>query len=67
MKLGSCCPGSGHIAGIVNPPAKHNKYGYCTNDACPADPEEWLKDSKPHEGSWWPEWTGWLKQLAIRN
>ena len=51
--------GSGHIAGVVNPPDA-NKYGYWTKDACPEDPEEWLKDAVPHKGSWWPEWIKWL-------
>jgi polyhydroxyalkanoate synthase len=55
--------GSGHIAGIVNPPAA-NKYGYWTNDACPADPEQWFKSAAQHEGSWWPEWIQWLAQYG---
>ena len=52
---------SGHIAGIINPPGA-KKYGYWTNDCekCPAAPEDWLKDAKQHEGSWWPEWLRWL-------
>jgi polyhydroxyalkanoate synthase subunit PhaC len=57
-----CLSRSGHIAGIVNPPAK-KKYGYWTNNVskCPADPEAWLKNATKHEGSWWPEWYEWLK------
>jgi len=51
--------GSGHIAGIINPPAA-NKYGYWTNDACPPDPENWFKTAEQHVGSWWPEWMEWL-------
>jgi polyhydroxyalkanoate synthase len=53
--------GSGHIAGIINPPAA-GKYGYWTNDSCPADPDEWFEAATAHQGSWWPEWTGWLDQ-----
>ncbi|MDD3183452.1 MAG: class I poly(R)-hydroxyalkanoic acid synthase [Alphaproteobacteria bacterium] len=60
-----CLSGSGHIAGVVNPPAK-KKYGYWTNDTakCPADPEAWLKSAQKHDGSWWPEWAKWLEQYA---
>ncbi|MFO1068026.1 MAG: class I poly(R)-hydroxyalkanoic acid synthase [Geminicoccaceae bacterium] len=50
--------GSGHIAGIVNPPAS-GKYGYWTNDDLPADPEVWLAGSTHHEGSWWTDWSAW--------
>ena len=51
---------SGHIAGIVNPPAK-KKYGHYVNDDWPDDPEVWLENADFHEGSWWPEWDSWLK------
>ena len=45
--------GSGHIAGVVNPPAA-SKYGYWTNDELPADPEEWLAGrDRSIAGSWW--------------
>ncbi len=50
--------GSGHIAGIVNPPAA-NKYGFWTNDALPADPDEWLAGATQHPGSWWEDWAVW--------
>jgi len=53
--------GSGHIAGIVNPPTK-NKYGFWTNDELPATPEEWLEGAQPHEGSWWPHWQQWITE-----
>ncbi|MFB4205445.1 Poly(3-hydroxyalkanoate) polymerase subunit PhaC [wastewater metagenome] len=53
--------GSGHIAGIVNPPEK-NKYGYWTNRNMPTDPDKWLDGATYHEGSWWPEWLRWLAQ-----
>ena len=59
--------GSGHIAGIVNPPDA-NKYGYWTNDApCPVDAETWLQNATPHKGSWWPEWLKWLNRYAGEN
>jgi polyhydroxyalkanoate synthase len=50
--------GSGHIAGIVNPPAS-GKYGYWTNDALPPDPDEWLASAEQHDGSWWEDWARW--------
>ncbi|MBW7902812.1 MAG: class I poly(R)-hydroxyalkanoic acid synthase [Rhodocyclaceae bacterium] len=56
--------GSGHIAGIVNPPAA-NKYGYWTNDALPETPEEFLAGATQHPGSWWTDWQQWL--LALPN
>ncbi|WP_027966283.1 class I poly(R)-hydroxyalkanoic acid synthase [Halomonas halocynthiae] len=51
--------GSGHIAGIVNPPHK-NKYGYWTNDELPETHEQWLEGAEAHEGSWWPHWQNWM-------
>ncbi|HSD54664.1 MAG TPA: class I poly(R)-hydroxyalkanoic acid synthase, partial [Burkholderiales bacterium] len=54
--------GSGHIAGIVNPPAA-NKYGYWTNEALPATPEEFQKSATQREGSWWNDWQTWLEGL----
>jgi polyhydroxyalkanoate synthase len=55
--------GSGHIAGVVNPPAAE-KYGYWTNAECPEDPEEWVTGATAHKGSWWPEWVKWLNPYA---
>jgi polyhydroxyalkanoate synthase len=53
--------GSGHIAGIVNPPAA-NKYSYWSNPKLPAEPEAWLKGASQHPGSWWSDWDGWIAQ-----
>ena len=50
--------GSGHIAGVVNPPAS-GKYGYWTNPELPPDPEVWLAGATHHEGSWWNDWAAW--------
>ena len=50
---------SGHIAGVVNPPAA-NKYCYWTNSKAPATPAEWFDGAERHEGSWWPDWGRWL-------
>ena len=57
--------GSGHIAGVINPPIPDKpKYGYWMNDVLPASPDEWLENADQHEGSWWPEYTAWLSQGA---
>ena len=49
---------SGHIAGVVNPPAAR-KYGYYTG-ALAASPDAWLEAATAHEGSWWPDWGAWV-------
>jgi len=54
--------GSGHIAGIVNPPAA-NKYGFWTNDALPATPDAFQQTAKQNEGSWWTDWQAWIDVL----
>ena len=51
--------GSGHIAGVVNPPVA-KKYGYWTNDKKAKTAEDWLKGAKEHPGSWWTDWDAWL-------
>ncbi len=64
--------GSGHIAGVVNPPAR-KKYQYWTG-AVPTgeDVEAWLAAAEEHAGSWWPDWIEWIKgqdgkQVPARN
>jgi len=53
--------GSGHIAGVVNPPAKP-KYQYWTGPAPRgADVDKWLAKATEHPGSWWPDWLDWVK------
>jgi polyhydroxyalkanoate synthase len=66
--------GSGHIAGIVNPPSA-GKYGYWTHDEkpggkrgsktspLPTNADDWLSTAKKHEGSWWTDWQTWVTQL----
>ena len=54
--------GSGHIAGVINPPAKRPKYGFWTSAAAyPADPQDWLTKAEAHQGSWWPNWAEWIE------
>jgi polyhydroxyalkanoate synthase len=54
--------GSGHIAGIVNPPAA-GKYGYWTNDALPDEPDAWQQGAQARPGSWWDDWQAWVAAL----
>ena len=51
--------GSGHIAGVINPPAK-NKYQYWTSQETATSLENWLETAEEHAGSWWPDWAAWL-------
>ena len=62
---------SGHIAGVINPPAK-NKRSYWTNDKLPANKfppasADWLKSATEHPGSWWTDWSNWLKGHAGKS
>ncbi len=54
---------SGHIAGVVNPPAA-KKYCYWENDRLPKEPDDWLAGSRQKDGSWWPDWDAWTKTHA---
>ncbi len=55
--------GSGHIAGVVNPPAA-NKYQYWTHEGVEESPEEWMKQATEHAGSWWTDWIEWVTSKA---
>jgi polyhydroxyalkanoate synthase len=53
--------GSGHIAGVVNPPSKA-KYQYWTGDTPQGDDiDAWLNKATEHPGSWWNDWLAWLR------
>jgi polyhydroxyalkanoate synthase subunit PhaC len=55
--------GSGHIAGVVNPPAA-GKYQYWTNDNVrDISLPDWIKAAEEHKGSWWPNWREWLGSI----
>jgi polyhydroxyalkanoate synthase len=55
--------GSGHIAGVVNPPSA-GKYQYWTNDKPAATLDEFVAGASETKGSWWPDWIAWLKAQA---
>jgi polyhydroxyalkanoate synthase subunit PhaC len=52
--------GSGHIAGVVNPPVKH-KYQFWTGGDVAGELENWIAGAVEHPGSWWPDWFIWLE------
>ncbi len=61
---------SGHIAGIINPPA-HKKRGYWINAESAVtekqpdfDPDAWFEGATHHKGSWWPDWVSWLEKQS---
>ncbi len=55
--------GSGHIAGVVNPPSM-GKYQYWLNEKGADTVEEWLDGAEEHAGSWWPDWDKWLAERS---
>ena len=55
--------GSGHIAGVINPPAAQ-KYYYYVNPDTPSQAEEWLDRAFKIEGSWWGDWSTWQLHIA---
>jgi polyhydroxyalkanoate synthase subunit PhaC len=58
--------GSGHIAGVVNPPAA-GKYQYWTNDAPAATLDEFVAGATETKGSWWPDWIAWLRERGAET
>lgn len=56
---------SGHIAGVINPPAKNKRSHWIRADGkLPATLEQWLEGATEHAGSWWTDWSHWLKAHA---
>ncbi|HVI06042.1 MAG TPA: alpha/beta fold hydrolase, partial [Sphingomicrobium sp.] len=58
--------GSGHIAGVVNPPAA-GKYQYWVSEHDPVTLDEFVAGAKERKGSWWPDWFEWLRNLDPRT
>lgn len=56
---------SGHIAGVINPPAKKKRSHWIRDDGkLPKTQDEWLAGATEHPGSWWTDWSSWLKTHA---
>jgi polyhydroxyalkanoate synthase subunit PhaC len=56
---------SGHIAGVINPPAKGKRSHWIGSSAsAPADSKRWFDSAKEVPGSWWPDWAAWLHSHA---
>lgn len=55
---------SGHVAGVINPPSR-NKRSYWTNERVSLSAEGWLSSAEEKAGSWWPDWTDWLKRQSL--
>ena len=55
---------SGHIAGVINPPAKGRRSHWIGSGTLPADPKRWLERAEERPGSWWPDWAHWLQGHA---
>jgi polyhydroxyalkanoate synthase len=56
---------SGHIAGVINPPAaKKRSYWTGSETSFPKDADQWMGKAKEHAGSWWTDWSAWLKTHA---
>jgi polyhydroxyalkanoate synthase len=56
---------SGHIAGVINPPAKGKRSHWISSaTALPAQSQQWFDKAKEHPGSWWTDWSNWLASQA---
>ena len=54
---------TGHIAGVINPPAAE-KYNHWVNEDQPDDLQEWLAGAESRPGSWWQDWDKWLSEFS---
>jgi polyhydroxyalkanoate synthase len=52
---------SGHVAGVINPPAR-NKRSHWLNDDLDSDPQAWIDAAEEKPGSWWPDWDAWMRR-----
>jgi polyhydroxyalkanoate synthase len=58
--------GSGHIAGVVNPP-EAEKYQYWINEEKVDDLDAFIAGAKETKGSWWPDWRQWLRGISAEE
>jgi polyhydroxyalkanoate synthase subunit PhaC len=54
---------SGHVAGVINPPAR-NKRSHWLNDDLESDPQGWFDGAEEKPGSWWPDWNAWMRRRS---
>ena len=52
---------SGHVAGVINPPAR-NKRSHWLNGDLESDPQGWFDGAEEKPGSWWPDWSAWMRR-----
>ncbi|CAK0754269.1 Poly(3-hydroxyalkanoate) polymerase subunit PhaC [uncultured Gammaproteobacteria bacterium] len=57
---------SGHIAGVINPPAA-GKYCHWTNSKLPKSSDAWLQGAEQQAGSWWPDWAKWVSEFSLEK
>lgn len=59
---------SGHVAGVINPPAHNRRHYWAYEDdkvlETNAVPSKWLASAPKHDGSWWLDWSNWVKQFS---
>ncbi|MEX2318235.1 MAG: alpha/beta fold hydrolase, partial [Bauldia sp.] len=66
-KVAFVLTGSGHIAGVINPPSR-GKYQYWTGPAPKGDAfDKWFAKAKEHPGSWWPHWQKWIESIDVKR
>ncbi|MBN3755606.1 class I poly(R)-hydroxyalkanoic acid synthase [Paraburkholderia sp. Tr-20389] len=58
---------SGHIAGVINPPAANKRSYWAGSEQPAADADDWLANANSHAGSWWTHWSAWLRPNAGKN
>jgi polyhydroxyalkanoate synthase len=58
--------GSGHIAGVVNPPEK-KKYSFWTGGPADGELDKWVNNAVEHKGSWWTDWLAWIRDIDRRE
>ena len=56
--------GSGHLAGVINPPEKNKYHYHIATRGLPSEPDAWLHQAKKFPGSWWPDWQNWIERFS---
>ncbi len=58
---------SGHIAGVINPASKNKRHYWTSDEQLDSPPDQWFESARQEPGSWWPDYTDWLKPLSGRR